>query len=47
MIDSRLNRLLMLDIHRDALNETDTKLTTEKFIKVKEYRIFTFGLYQF
>ena len=37
----------MLHIYKDALDETDTKLTRDKFIKVKEYRIFTFGLYQF
>ena len=48
MADSRLkNHLLMMHIYKEELDETDIKLITNEFIKVKESRIDTFGLYQF
>ena len=36
----------MVDIYEAGLDETDINLTTNRFIKEKKFRIFTFGLYQ-
>ena len=36
-----------MHIYKEELDETDIKLITNEFIKVKESRIDTFGLYQF
>ena len=46
MIEITLNHLLMVDIYEAGLDETDINLTTNRFIKEKKFRIFTFGLYQ-
>ena len=35
----------MIHISKDELDETDVKLITNKFIKVKECRIITFGFW--
>ena len=34
----------MVHIYKDELDETDIKLITNEFIKVKEFKIATFGL---
>ena len=47
MTDSRLNHLLLIHIYKEELDEIDIKLITNEFIKIKESRIATFGLYQF
>ena len=44
MADSRLN--LIIDVYKEKLNEIKRKLIPNEFIKVKEPRIATFGLYQ-
>ena len=44
MINSRLNHLLMIHIYNDEPDEINMKLITNKFIKVKESKIATFGL---
>ena len=47
MTDSRLkNHLVMIHIYKEELDETDIKLITNEFIKFKESRIGTLGLYQ-
>ena len=46
MIEITLNHLHMVDIYEAGLDETDINLTTNRFIKEKKFRIFTFGLYQ-
>ena len=47
MTGSRLNHLLLIQIYKEELDEIDIKLITNEFIKIKESRIATFGLYQF
>ena len=37
----------MMHNYKEELDETDIKLITNEFIKVKKSRIDTFGLYQF
>ena len=44
MTNSRLNHLLLIHIYKEEL---DIKLIKNEFIKIKESRIATFGLYQF
>ena len=39
--------LLMIHVYREGLDETDIKLTTNEFIKVKESRIAVLRWYQF
>ena len=34
----------MVHVYKDKLDETDIKLITNEFIKVKEFKIATFGL---
>ena len=47
MRDSKLNQLLMILISNEELDEINIKLRTNKLIKENEFRIATFGLYQF
>ena len=47
MRDSKLNQLLMILISNEERDEIKIKLRTNKLIKEKEFRIATFGLYQF
>ena len=42
---SILNHLLMIHIYNEDLNKINIKLITNRFIKVKESKINTFGLY--
>ena len=45
MTDSRLNHLLLIHIYKKEIDEIDIKLITNEFIKIKESRIATLGLY--
>ena len=45
--DSRLNHFVMINIYNEVLDESDIKLITNEFIKVKDFRIATFRLYEF
>ena len=47
MTGSRLHHLLTVDIYSEELNKTDLRLITNGYMRVKESRTATFGLYQF
>ena len=46
MTDSRLDHLLMVLVYNDELDEINIKIM-KKLIKAKDFRISTFGFYQF
>ena len=43
----RLNHCILIFLYKEELDEINIKLIKNEFIKVQEFRISIFGLYQF